>query len=349
MMFESQRWLRPVIGLLLCAAIWALPARQASADPSCTASMSALSFGDVDLVNGGPASFNAVLSYTCTNDLSNERNVRLCFDIGEGSASIDSGGGKWNPRVLRNYATGSLLNFQLYQGATSNIWGSTGQPASDAYDIVVTLPRRTDNSTPSVTTATLNVLRGQILAGQAGLPPGLYESSFTGNHTAFRFVVPNNPSASPGDCSTTNGEGGTFGFAVTANVAKSCMVTADTLDFGSVDGFASSTNIDATTTIRVTCSKPTPYTVALVPLNISSTTGSSAMKGLSAGNTDTVPYRLYRNAGRDQPWGSEVGTNTLAGTGDGLTQSLTVYGRVPGLPNVQPDNYRDTVTVNVAY
>jgi spore coat protein U-like protein len=71
---------------------------------------------------------------------------------------------------------------------------------------------------------------------------------------------------------------------------------------------------------------------------------------VTSGNTDTVPYRLYRNAARSQAWGNQTGTNTPdPANGSGTAQSLTVYGRVPGLPNVRPDSYRDTVVVNVTY
>jgi spore coat protein U-like protein len=68
------------------------------------------------------------------------------------------------------------------------------------------------------------------------------------------------------------------------------------------------------------------------------------------GNTDTVPYRLYRNAARSNVWGNVTGTNTVAGTGNGAAQALTVYGRVLGAStNVRPDSYRDVVTVSVTY
>lgn len=344
-MTDSQRWRHLLMGVLLCAAFWGLPAREASAAPSCSATMTALNFGDVDLVSGGTLTASATLNYTCSNDNSNARYARLCFNIGDGSASQASAGGHWDPRILRD-GSANEMSVQFYQGGTSVIWGSTTQPIPDAFDVTLTLPKRVNGSTPSVTTGNLT-LRGLISTGQAGLPPGLYESSFTGNHTAFRYGIANNADDVPADCASVGTSGGTFGFPVSANVVKSCLVSADPLDFGTVDGIASSTNIDSTTTIRVVCSKPTAYNVLLIPLN-GDTGGSSAMKGQTAGNTDTVPYRLYSNAARSVAWGS-LADNDVSGTGTGLTQSLTVYGRVPGLPNVQPDSYKDVVTVNVTY
>jgi spore coat protein U-like protein len=128
-------------------------------------------------------------------------------------------------------------------------------------------------------------------------------------------------------------------------------VTADPLNFGTVAGLPGGANIDQSSTINVTCTTPTAYTVALTPSN-NVTTGAGVMTptGGVPGNTDTVAYRLYSNAGRTITWGSVTGTNTVAGTGNGQVQPLTVYGRVLGASaNVRPDSYRDVVTVGVTY
>lgn len=346
-MTDLQSWWRLLMSLALCAAIWGLPTHEAAAAPSCTATMTNLSFGDVDLVSGGTPTATATMTYACTNDQNGARHVRLCLNIGDGSASIASGGGHWNPRILRDIAaTPNEMNVQFYQGATSTIWGSTTQPIPDAYDVVVSIPRRSGGVNGVATGS--HSMRGEIATGQAALPNGTYTSSFAGNHTALRYTAPvNSVDSVPSTCSSANTDGGTFAFSVTANVVKSCLVSADPLDFGTVDGVASSTNIDSTTSIRVICSRPTAYDVRLLPSN-GDTGGSSAMKGQTAGNTDTVPYRLYSNAGRTVAWGS-LNSNDISGSGTGLTQTLTVYGRVPSLPNVQPDDYKDTVTVNVVY
>ena len=345
MSMDSKSWWRLLTGLVLCAALWGLPAREAAAAPSCTGTMSNLNFGDVDLVSGGSLTATATATWRCENDANGVRYMRVCFNIGDGSASIASGGNHWNPRILRDSA-GNEMDVQFYQGATGAIWGSSTQVIADPYDVVVTLPPRNNSNSPSVTSGTFD-LRGVILTGQAGLPNGSYTSSFAGNHTALRYTAASTSSSGIGDCNSATTDGGTFAFSVAANVVKSCVVTADPLDFGSVDGIVSSANIDAQTTIYLTCSRPTAYRVLLIPSN-NSTTGTSAMKGLSSGNADTVPYQLYRNAARSQQWGNQT-ANSPTGTGTGTAQSLTVYGRVPGLPNVRPDNYKDTVTVSVTY
>ena len=71
-------------------------------------------------------------------------------------------------------------------------------------------------------------------------------------------------------------------------------------------------------------------------------------------NTDTIPYKLYKDSGRLNAWG-DSGTNTLtgqigAGTAVSVTQKYPVYGRVLGTDlNKTPDRYADTVTVTVTY
>ncbi|OYR19401.1 spore Coat Protein U domain protein [Brucella thiophenivorans] len=63
----------------------------------------------------------------------------------------------------------------------------------------------------------------------------------------------------------------------------------------------------------------------------------------------TITYSLYRNAARDTVWGDTTGTNTLAGTGTGAAQQLTVYGRVPPQNTPAPGTYTDTVTATITY
>jgi spore coat protein U-like protein len=64
---------------------------------------------------------------------------------------------------------------------------------------------------------------------------------------------------------------------------------------------------------------------------------------------DTVTYGLYRDAGRTLPWGATVGVDTASGTGTGLAQNLTVYGRIPPQTTPQPASYSDTIIATVTY
>ncbi|HSV60155.1 MAG TPA: spore coat U domain-containing protein, partial [Variovorax sp.] len=316
-----HRWSRPILGLLVCAAIFAWPAREASAATSCTATMSPLNFGSVDLVAGGTFETSATLDYTCTNNDNDVAYTRVCFNLGNGSASqAAQPGGAFDPRLL---SFGSnLMQVRFYQAGTALIWGSTSQVVSNAYDVRVgPIPRRSGGSNGVVTGQ--YTLRGVISSGQASLPAGTYTSSFTGNHTNVRSTpAATNAGNVPDDCAAATQGSDDFGFNVTATVMNSCQVTANTLNFGAVDGIASATAINAQSTINITCSSQTPYKVMLLPLNNNSSTGAGLMKGDTSGNTDTVPYQLYRNSGRTQVWGNVVDTNNTTGTGNGAAQQM---------------------------
>ena len=63
----------------------------------------------------------------------------------------------------------------------------------------------------------------------------------------------------------------------------------------------------------------------------------------------TITYGLYQDASRVTPWGDSVGVNTMAGTGSGLAQTFTVYGRVPAQNTPSPGTYSDTVVMTISY
>ena len=69
---------------------------------------------------------------------------------------------------------------------------------------------------------------------------------------------------------------------------------------------------------------------------------------MSAG-ANTVNYSLYSDSGRTTVWGNTIGTNTVAATGNGASQSYSVYGRVTAQTTPAPATYSDTVTVTVTY
>lgn len=61
-----------------------------------------------------------------------------------------------------------------------------------------------------------------------------------------------------------------------------------------------------------------------------------------------VPYQLYTNPARTTVWGNTIGTNTVTGTGNGLIQPLTVYGRVPSA-SAPAGPYLDVITATITY
>lgn len=138
----------------------------------------------------------------------------------------------------------------------------------------------------------------------------------------------------------------TGSFNVQIVIAAECLITSTALlDFGT-DGVLNA-NVDATTTIGVQCTNTTPYTIGL---DAGTGTGATIAARLMTGSgAPTVTYSLYRDAARTQVWGTTVGTNTVAGTGNGSTQNHTVYGRVPAQSTPAPDTYNDMITVTVTY
>lgn len=143
-------------------------------------------------------------------------------------------------------------------------------------------------------------------------------------------------------------------FQVLITVQSFCTVaagTASNINLGAVN--TSATNVTGNNTISVNCSKTTPYYIGLAPSN-SNTLGAGVMSSVanSATNTDKVPYQLNQTSASGPIWGNTATStavgNGVAGTGTGAAQTLTVYAKVASA-NFTPDNYADTVTVNVNY
>lgn len=146
------------------------------------------------------------------------------------------------------------------------------------------------------------------------------------------------------DTATTN-------FNVKITIAKGCSLASTApadINLGSYASSADYNTVQGNTTISVTCSKTTPYTVALTPTNVTSTTGTGVMKSAVSTNTDTVSYQLTKSATKTDIWGNS-GTNLYSGIGTGTAQTLTAYANPTSTLNVTPDTYTDKVTVLLTY
>lgn len=131
--------------------------------------------------------------------------------------------------------------------------------------------------------------------------------------------------------------------SISANVLDLCTVSAAPLAFGDYRGV----QLDGTSTLSVICTNGTKYDVGL---NAGATAGATVDARKMAGPaSSTLAYQLYTAAGRTVVWGDTVGTNTVAGTGSGAAQALTVYGRIPAAQFSRAGAYTDTVTVTVTY
>ena len=61
-----------------------------------------------------------------------------------------------------------------------------------------------------------------------------------------------------------------------------------------------------------------------------------------------LTYGLYKDASHAQPWGSTTG-QTVAGTGTGSAQNVTVYGLIPIQTSPPIGTYQDYVIVTITY
>jgi len=133
--------------------------------------------------------------------------------------------------------------------------------------------------------------------------------------------------------------------AVTVTVQSACVVAASPLAFGNYNP-TSSANVDASTTVNVTCTQGTTYNVGL---NAGTTSGGTTTVRKLNASGKTLNYALYQDAARSTNWGNTVNTDTVPGTAGTAAATLTVYGRIPGSQNTTAGAYTDSVTVTVTY
>lgn len=136
-------------------------------------------------------------------------------------------------------------------------------------------------------------------------------------------------------------------FNVQITITNACtIVSATNLNFGSV-GVIGAAGVDSTSTITVQCTSGAPYNVGLSAGTGTGATVASRLMTSAASNT--VGYSLYQDAAHSLVWGTTISTNTVAGTGSGASQALTVYGHVPSQSTPPAAVYNDTITVTVTY
>ncbi|MCC4619757.1 spore coat U domain-containing protein [Xanthomonas cassavae CFBP 4642] len=333
--------------ILTLATLWLAPSAPAQADTVCTVTLGTpLAFGNV-AANGatdGVATFNVSCATAALSVLGNAQ-VTLCLDLGPGSASA----GLYTPRRLGN-ATGDSLGYQIYSDAArTQIWGAANSttPSPVVLNFAYAVPVITGGS--QTTTVTLY---GRIPGSQT-LSVGNHTSTFGGADTVVRYAY--NESViggiqQPADCNTATSGAKTasnaFPFTASANVPARCntYVTTD-LDFGSIAGSIENA-IDRSSTISLACTNRTAWNIGL---DVGSNASGSTRRMRHASSANYITYELYRDAGRSNRWGTTIGLDTLAGTGNGVSQTVTVYGRAPApqLPIVGV--YSDTVTVSITY
>lgn len=316
----------------------------AFAATTCTASMTDLTF---PATNGAISDASATLTVTCTTgalSLLARAKVNMCVSILSGT----DGGGTLNPRRLIN-GFNDPLQMQLYtDAARSAIWGARGNATVPNF-----LPLQFDYPVPVLggnQTLTATVY-GRIPA-QSALNAGTYANRFTGAldtliEYQYAEALLGNPPM-PTSCLTgaSTGTPSQFPFTVNGSVPNTCTLTpkpVPDLAFGNVPGLITA-NVDRTTAIGLVCTGRTAWQIGLD----NGLNASGAVRRMRSAGGQFVSYELYRNSPRSLRWGNTLGSDTLAGTGSGTAQSLTVYGRVaPQTANL--GTYSDTIVVTVTY
>jgi spore coat protein U-like protein len=137
---------------------------------------------------------------------------------------------------------------------------------------------------------------------------------------------------------------------VRLRVDNSCTIGTNLLNFGNTTSLA--TQIDAATTVNVTCTGISPLTLKFGLGNGAGAT-FGARKMTDAVSTQTVDYSLYTTATRTQVLGDGTGTTgvlTRTSTGGGVVETFDIYGRVAGGQGLKPaGTYSDTVVATVEF
>ena len=298
---------------------------------TCTPSPPSGAFGTIDVLPG--TAINAASSFTvaCTAGTAGQI-IRLCIGISVGVNYA----GSTTQRSLAGTSNG--LTFDLFtDSARSTVWGSPGMTGVTAYPGTIVTYDLTLLTGGAATTPALNVY-GQIYGAQQTAIPGSY--TWTSQTPAVSYGVKTATACPTG--ATLTAASGTDTW--TATIAAKCNLSATDINFGSVGLLTA--NVDATGTLNVQCTNTTPYTVSING-GLSAATDPTLRKMTLS--TNSVTYGIYSDSTRTTAWGSLAGA-TIAGTGTGLTQSLTMYGRVPPQsPAPPPGNYSDTLIATVTY
>ena len=141
------------------------------------------------------------------------------------------------------------------------------------------------------------------------------------------------------------GSAGSFPFTVSATVTNNCTISATNLSFGTAGVIGA--GINATSSLSVTCTNNDAWRISI---NGGGSGNVAARVMQRTGGGGSVNYQLYTDSARTLAWGDGTGGTTRAtGTGTGLAQGVTVYGRVPSQTTPRPGSYGDTVTATIEF
>ena len=135
--------------------------------------------------------------------------------------------------------------------------------------------------------------------------------------------------------------------------AQTCSVASTGLSFGQYSTFSATDNT-AAGTITVSCTSTTTASVAYTVELGTGNSGSYSARSLTSG-TSALTYQLYTNSAESVIWGDGTtdGTSDVSGSaslsGSTVSQSYTVYGKLPANQNVTVGSYSDVIQIIVTY
>ena len=280
-------------------------------------------YGTIDLPVSTGITASTYVRVTCTGTQNRDQGkaIRVCVGLN-------------TPQMPRRmaHATGDFIQHGLYLDAARS---QHIQYATPKAQIVLTLPSA--GKAPFFATGDVPIY-GKLLGSSANPRAGAYSETVTGDMGHGQ---------STDQCGTIIATA-PVNFDATATVRANCTIAANNLSFGTVNLLG--TNIDSNTTVGLNCTKGAVYTVRL---NGGTVTGSVAARrmGLGGAGPGVINYQLRHSSATGPLWGDgTAGTATLAGTGTGVSQTITLYGRVPGgQPAPAVGTYSDTVTATVEF
>lgn len=140
-------------------------------------------------------------------------------------------------------------------------------------------------------------------------------------------------------------------FATSQAAHGQCSIRATPVAFGNYDGFSPAPS-DTTGTLTIACSAD--VVKAAVTLSASSTSGTFNPRRMKReGGKDFLSYNLYRDPARTTILGDGSGGTTLIslkrppGIPRPWSETITIYGRIPGGQDVPAGVYVDTLTATI--
>jgi spore coat protein U-like protein len=293
------------------------PAKAALTCPFTTTNPS--DFGTIDTTSGSNYTASINVGVTCSNGTPGDLQV-LCVQV---LSTSNGNGGSSGPLYMSNGS--NTLSFYAYQNSSR----TTAWPLGTWIGYPFTLDPIAGGGSGSETVYL------KIPSGQATVPPGGYSTTMTIN-----MKVGDGLNFS--DCSGTPQFTQSAAVTIKATDTTACTVSGSALNFGSIALLTS--NVDAQTTISLTCANSTAWTLTL---DGGQHGGTSATNRKMVNGANSVTYGLFKDAARTQ--GLYGSTGTVTGTGTGTAQSVSVYGRVAPQTTPPPATYTDTVVISVSY